>query len=234
LIVEGGEQEKVAFALPGHCFERLLREGGVSGGLIEQCGAESARAEREDGVHVVPESPFAERIIRVSAATAKAIAEGIEEWVEIVIADDECTFGGKLLIVVVECFDELQADGRFAGPFFAEDNSGTGVTAVTEDFIPGGMVDGFGAVLLEDVIRLGIFLTEGIEPYTVVFEELLELHVVASSVKEPGQQIAELRKSPGLPAFSMIALREEYCVRMLHGGRFSQKQCVQRGFLLIC
>jgi hypothetical protein len=32
--------------------------------------------------------------------------------------------------------------------------------------------------LLEDVIRLGIFLTEWIEPYAVVFEELLELHGV--------------------------------------------------------
>ncbi|MGV2338632.1 MAG UNVERIFIED_CONTAM: hypothetical protein LVR18_32985 [Planctomycetaceae bacterium] len=114
----------------------------------------------------------------MSASTAKAIAEGIEEGVEVVIADDECTFGGKLLVVVVECFDELQSDGGFAGPFFAEDDGGAGVATVTEDFIPGGMMNGFGAVLLEDVIRLGIFLTEWIEPYAVVFEELLELHGV--------------------------------------------------------
>lgn len=178
LIVEGGKEQEVAFALPWHGFEGLLGEGGVSGGLIKQGGAETACAEGEDGVHVVPESPFAECIIRVSASTAKAIAEGIEEGVEVVIADDECTFGGKLLVVVVECFDELQSDGGFAGPFFAEDDGGAGVATVTKDFIPGGMMNGFGAVLLEDVIRLGIFLTEWIEPYAVVFEELLELHGV--------------------------------------------------------
>jgi hypothetical protein len=47
------------------------------------------------------------------------------------------------------------------------------------------------------------------------------------------EQVIELRKSPGLPDFSMIALREKYSVRMGHGGRFSQKQCEQRGLSLI-
>lgn len=196
----------------------MLGECGIGSSLIEECGAESAGAERENGVHVVPETPFAEGIVGVSATAAEAIAEGIQEGIEIIITDDKHPLGWEFLVMVLESFDELQADGGFARTFFPEDNGGAGVAAVTEDFVPGRVMNGLGAVLLEDVVGLGVFLAEGVESYAVVFEELLELHGVPASFKEPAQRSAWLRKSPGLPVFPIIAVWAEG----MRGGPFAK------------
>ena len=125
---------------------------------------------------MVPESPFAQGIVRITAASAESVPEGIQKRIEIVVADDEYAFRGVLFVVILECLDQLQSDGGFAGAFFAEDDGGAGIAAVSEDFIPCWMMDGFGAVMLEDVIGLRVFLTEWIDANAVMFKELLEFH----------------------------------------------------------
>ena len=46
----------------------------------------------------------------------------------------------------------------------------------SEGTVPRRMVDRVGAVILENMVRLGIFFTERIFPNAIMFKELLDLH----------------------------------------------------------
>ncbi len=80
------------------------------------------------------------------------------------------------MIVFLQRCDQLQPNGRLARSFFAENNGSAGIAAVSEDFVPRWMVNRLSTMLLKNVVRLSVFLTERIDFYSVVFKKLLYLH----------------------------------------------------------
>jgi hypothetical protein len=118
-----------------------------------------------------------------------------------------------LFVVILKCLDQLQSDGGFAGAFFAEDDGGAGIAAVSEDFIPCWMMDGFGAVMLEDVIRLGVFLAEGVDANAVMFEELLEFHgpgILGTKVLQQSAWVVQVTAAACIPHYSR---NDEFAMR---------------------
>ena len=80
------------------------------------------------------------------------------------------------MVMFLQRCDQLQANRRFARSFFAEHDRRAGIAAVSKNLIPRRMIDRLRAMLLKNVIRLSVFLTERINFHSVVFKELLYLH----------------------------------------------------------
>ena len=82
------------------------------------------------------------------------------------------------MIVFLQGRDQLQTNGRLPRTLFAKHDRCTGIAAIAKHFVPCRMMNCFRAMLLEDMVRLRIFLAEWIDVHSVVFEELLNLHLL--------------------------------------------------------
>src|SRR5690349_14714106 len=94
----------------------------------EQTIHQARHAEREDGVHVVPEFPFGQHFGWIALLTStEAICEVIEEWIEVVVLDQEQAVVLWAGVVKGDAAGHLHPHGRLACPLLAEDDRGGGV-----------------------------------------------------------------------------------------------------------
>ena len=105
------------------------------------------------------------------------------------------------MIVFLQRGNQLQSNGRLARSFFAENNRGTWIAAVTQNLVPRWMVNRLSTMLLKNVVRLSVFLTERIDFYSVVFKKLLYLHgILAFAISVCFDAVAGLANVPLSPA----------------------------------
>ena len=79
-------------------------------------------------------------------------------------------------VVERDAAGDLHPHGRFAGALFAEHDRRGRVGRVAVDLVPGGMIRGVAAPLLEDGVGLRILLRKRIDGDAVVLEQLLDAH----------------------------------------------------------
>ena len=128
---------------------------------------------------MIPQLPMLQSVFRFSFATAEPFAKGIDERVEIIVFDDECTLAWMIGVVAGQHFDHLHPQGRFAAPLFPENNRrGRGLRR-PENLVPSRMMRAVEAVLTKHMVRLSVFLGEGIFRNSVMVEELVHLHWTA-------------------------------------------------------
>ena len=133
-------------------------------------------AQRQDGVHVVPQPPLGQHPVGPPLAPVQTVAERVEKRIEIVVFDDEAAPVGMGAVVGGQLVDHLQPQGRLAAPLFAEDDRRPGTFGVAVDLVPRRMMGGVQAELAEDVVGLGVFRTERVLRDAVMGQELLHLH----------------------------------------------------------
>ena len=109
-------------------------------------------------------------------AGAEPIGEVVEERVEVVVLDDEQPAVAGLGVVQRDAAGHLHPHGRFAGALFAEDDRRGRVGRVAVDLVPGRVVGGVAAALLEDGVGLRILLGKRIDGDAVMLEQLLDAH----------------------------------------------------------
>ena len=86
---------------------------------------------------------------------------------------------GLVLVGPIEFFDvllHLQTQRRLTRSFLAEHDGRRGITWISVNLVPGGMVNVGDAVLFENLVGLGILLRERIAGQAVVGEKILNLH----------------------------------------------------------
>ena len=142
---------------------------------IDQLG----HAHREDRIHVVPEFPLSQHAVDAAAA-GKALAEAIQEGIEIVVADDERLLIGMGGVVVGQMANDLQADGRLSLAFFAEHHGRGRIRGIAVDLVPRGVIGALDAKALEDLVGLRVLVGERVAGDALVFEELLDVHAGCS------------------------------------------------------
>ncbi len=143
---------------------------------IDDAIDDARHGERQDRVHVVPQPPRFERPFGASFAAEEAVTEAVEKRIEIVVFDNQNALVGMFAIIASELADDLQAEGGLAAPFFSEDDRRRRVFRAAEDLVPGRMIGAFEAVAFEDLIALGVFLTEGVFFDAVMGQKLLNFH----------------------------------------------------------
>jgi len=83
-----------------------------------------------------------------------------EVTIEVIELDQEDAMFWELLVVFVDVANQLQSYGRFAGPFWAENDGGCRLLGVADDFAPGRVKSAGHTELAENGVRLGIFVRE--------------------------------------------------------------------------
>ena len=137
---------------------------------------ELRHGQREQGVDVVPKPPLGQGPIDPPPPPAEALAEAVDEGVEVVVLHDEDLAVGMLGVVVGQAPHHLQSHGRLAGTLLAEDHGGSRLGRVAVDFVPGRMEHAANAGPLEHEIGLRVLVGERIGDQPVMFQELLDLH----------------------------------------------------------
>ncbi len=127
-----------------------------------------------DRVHVILESPAAQRLRGVAGADGRL--EVVEIGVEVVIRNDENALVRMLEVIGLELGDGLEPKRGLAAPFFAENESRRRIGGAAEKLVPGGMMDLGQTSSLEDGIGLRIFLAERVADDAVMLEKLFGLH----------------------------------------------------------
>ena len=133
-------------------------------------------AEREDGVHVVPQPPVLQRAVGPAPAAGEAVAETVQEGVEIGVLDDQHLVFGMLGVVVGQMAGQLQPQRRLARALFTENDGRGRLAGIAVDFVPGGMERVADADPFEDEVGLGVLIGERIGDDAVMIEELLDFH----------------------------------------------------------
>src|SRR6478752_3735800 len=104
---------------------------------------QSRNGQRQDRVHVVPEPEQTQDPIRPAIALGEAIAEAVEEGVEVVVMNDEQPPARMAVVVMLDVAGELQPEGRFGGPFFAEEDRSSRLRRITKHLVPRRVVGAF-------------------------------------------------------------------------------------------
>ena len=112
------------------------------------------------------------RCLRALSRSAKWSRNGLKSSYSMTNSRPFCGLG----VVEGDAAGHLQPHGRFAGALFAEDDRRGRVGRVAVDLVPGRMIRGVAAALLEDGIRLRILLRKRIDGDAVVLEQLLNAH----------------------------------------------------------
>ena len=149
----------------------LVRVGAGRVRHAEQAVHQARDAERQNRVHVVPQFPLGQHAGRVALlAGAEPVGEVVEERVEVVVLDDEQAAIARLGVEQRDAAGHLHPHGRFAGPLFAKHDRRGRVGRVAVDLVPGGVVRGVAAPLLEHRVGLRILLGKRIDGDAVVLE----------------------------------------------------------------
>lgn len=92
-------------------LERNVRIGCVTvGNDITQ----PPRAERQQCIHMVPQTPFLQRQIRISSAAAQSITKRVQKRIQVVVTDHKRSLAGMSVIMFFQSRDQLQTNGRLA------------------------------------------------------------------------------------------------------------------------
>ena len=83
-----------------------------------------------------------------------------EVTVEVIEFDQEDSVFWELLVVFGDVANQLQSNGRFAGPFWAENDSGCRLLGVADDFAPGRVKSARNTKLTKYGVGLGVFVSE--------------------------------------------------------------------------
>lgn len=181
VVVVGSEHQEIAFLVAIELLEVFCFDARglafASRADIEDAPHETGDGERENGIHVVPQTPMTERPIGILVPAEEAFAEGIEKGIEVVVFDDEDALVVVGAVVVVDIAHDLQPEGRFTGSFLSKNDGGRGLARVAGDFIPGRVVGSGKTVVFEDVVALRVFLAERILADAVMFEKELCFHL---------------------------------------------------------
>ena len=133
-------------------------------------------AQRQDGVHVVPELPLRQHPLRLPPPAAKPLAKPVQKRIEVVVLDHERPGVGMIGVVVGQVPDDLQPQGRLARALLAEHDRRGRLGRIAVDLVPGRMIGVGDAVALEDQVGLGVFVGKGIRRDPVMFEKRLDFH----------------------------------------------------------
>ncbi len=170
LVVECRQHQQITFAQARQFLQLLQTNVRIRCVFVGDHVAQSPGGQRQQRVHVVPQPPRLKCVVGMSLSSAQSIAERIQKRIQVVVTDHKRPLLWLLLIIFVDRVDQLQTNCRFAGTLFTEDNRSGRVGAVTQHFVPRRMINCAGAVLLKNMIRLGVFLTERINLDAVVFK----------------------------------------------------------------
>ena len=111
---------------------------------------------------MVPESPVGEQSFGAAIAARVPFAKAVQKRIEVIVLNDEDAVFRMLGIVFLQLFDHLHPDGGFSCSLFAEHNRSGRVGGIGKYFIPDRVVGAVQTEFLENVIALGVFLTEGV------------------------------------------------------------------------
>ena len=137
---------------------------------------ESRDAQGQNAVHVVPEFPFGQHAVGPFAAATESVAEVTQKRVEVVVMDDERAAPRVVLIVLTKVSRNLETNRGLSRAFFAEDDRRRRIARIAEHLVPARMVRARDAMILENKVRLRIFLREWVAGDAVMFEELRKSH----------------------------------------------------------
>ena len=133
---------------------------------------------------MVPQPPLLQRAVGPAPAAGEAVAETVQEGVEIVVLDDEHLVFGVLGVVVGQMAGQLQPQGRLARAFFAEHHGRGRLAGIAVDLVPGGMERVADADPFEDEVGLGVLIGERIGGDAVMIEELLDFHFMSQNTRK--------------------------------------------------
>jgi len=140
---------------------------------------QARRRQRQDRVHVVPQTPLAQHAIGPAALSpAQLLAKTVQKRIEIVIVNDKQAAIRTAAIVLLQVLGNLQPHRRLAGAFFAEHNRRGRLVRVAVNLVPRRMKSARNTVLFEDPVRLRILLGKRIPRDPMMFQKLLNSHVL--------------------------------------------------------